>query len=373
VNRLFALALATSIACGPAIPPLPSQGGPAWREFTTEHFTLWTDTSPTRARELMREMEDLRHVVIGVGFRGGGEGRVLVLGLRDLDEARAYMPGEFRAMASEANSYIHQPMIMMAANAEDEVVTHELTHTISQTVIPVQPRWFAEGIAKYFETIKIDREHGTADLGRGPTYRGEPIVISRLMSLRELVACNDLRCVDRHFYAAAWALFTYLMNTKRDDVRTYIPLVEHANLDQLELEMKRWLVTGSHTVLHFSLKLPSYPVTERVMSEADIHAARALLRLEFQERADLAKLEAQAALAIDPTHVLASFIIYRADKTIAPGQARAVAAAHPDDWRAQLLLAWAVREGDEAAAAFKRGCELAAKNPALITPFCAKP
>lgn len=365
------LALASLIACGPAIPPLPSQGGPAWRELTTEHFTLWTDASPKRAREMMREMEDLRHVVIGVGFQGGGEGRVLVISLRDLDEARAFMPGEFRAMATEANSYIHQPLIMMGADADREIVSHELTHTISMTVIPVQPRWFAEGLAKYFDSIQIDRERGKVDLGRGPTYRGEPMVLSRLMSLRELVACKDLRCVDRHFYAAAWALFTYLMNTRRADVRTYIPLVENANLDELEAEMKRWLVNGSHTVLHFDVKFPDYPVSERQLNDADVHAIRALLRLEFQERADLAMPEVAAALALDPTHVLATFIKYRADKSITVEQARAVAQAHPDDWRAQMMLAWTVKTGDEAKAAFERGCALAAKNPALITPWCA--
>lgn len=371
MTKRASLFLVAVVACGPAIPPVPSKGGPAWRELTTEHFTLWTDASPSRAHELMRDMEDLRHVVIGVGFRGGGEGRVLVIALRDLDEARAYMPGEYRAMASEANSYIHQPMIMMAADADDEIVTHELTHTISQTVIPVQPRWFAEGLAKYFDTIRIDRKRGTVDLGRGPTYRGEPMVISRLISLRQLVACTELSCVDRHFYASAWALFTYLMNTKKGvDVRTYIPLVESANLDQLEAEMKRWLVTGSHMVLHFNVKLPTFAVTERVMSDADVYAARGLLRLEFQERSDLAQQEAEQALALEPTHVMATFVKYRATKQIAPEAARAVAKAHPDDWRAQLLVAWAVKQGDEARDAFVRGCELAARNPALITPFC---
>lgn len=363
--------LVVVVACGgPAIPPLPSKGGPAWRELTSDHFTLWTDASEGRARELMRDMEDLRHVVIGIGFHGGGDGRVLVIALRDLDEARAFMPGEFRAMASEANSYIHQPMIMMAADAEREVVVHELVHTISQTVIPVQPRWFAEGLAKYFDSVVMDRERGTVDLGRAPTYRGEPMVLSRLMSLRQLVACDGLHCVDRHFYAAAWALFTYLMNVKKGDVRTYIPMIASANLDELEAEMKRWLVNGSHTVLHFNVTFPSYSVTARDLGDADVHAARALLRLEFQERPDLAKLDASAALAIDPTHVMAAFLVYRAGQPLDVEKARAVAAAHPDDWRAQLMLAYAVKQGDEAGAAFTRACELAAANPALMTPFC---
>lgn len=364
------LALATVLAlaaCGPAIPPVPSQGGPAWRELTSEHFTLWTNTSAKRARELIREMEDLRHVVIGVGFRGGGAGRVLVIALRDDDEVRAFT-GEFRAMASSADNHINQPWILMSAEAERELVAHELTHTISFTVIRDQPRWFAEGLAKYFETIKIDRERGKVDLGRAPTYRGEPIVMSRLMAFRRMVACKELSCADRHFYASAWALFTYLKNVKQADVTTYPQLVAGADLDELEAEVKRWLVSGSHTVLHYDVRLPTYAASERALGDADVYAARALLRLEVQGRRDLAQQDAAAALAVDPTHVLANVVAAKAGTPITAERARAIAQAHPDDWRAWMLVVTALREGDEARAAFERACELAAQNPALITP-----
>lgn len=362
---VLVLALA---ACGPAIPPLPGQGGPVWRELTSEHFTLWTDGSPQAARDLMRKMEDLRHAVIGIAFHGGGAGRVLVIALRDEDEMRAFMPGDFKAIASDPDSNIHQPLIMLPIDTYDEVVAHELTHTISQTVIRDQPRWFAEGLAKYFETIAIDREHGTVDLGRAPTYRGEPMVMSRLMSFREMVACKPLSCADRHFYAAAWALFTYLMNERRADVTSYLALVPHSDLDELHAEVMRWLLHGSHVVLHYTVRFPSYPVSERELGDADVHAARALLRLEFQEQRDRARVEVDAALAIDPTHALATFLKLRLGGTITPEVARAVAKAHPDDWRAWLLVARALPQGDEARAAFTRMCELAAQNPALVTP-----
>lgn len=367
IDRLaLALALA-AVACGPAIPPVPSKGGPAWRELTSEHFTLWTNASVGRARELIRDMEDLRHIVIGIGFRGGGAGRVLVIALRDDDEVRAYT-GEFRAMASDANSHINQPLILLSAEAHQEIVAHELTHTISFTVLREQPRWFAEGLAKYFETIQIDRERGKVDLGRAPTYRGDPMVMSRLMAFRQLVACDDLRCTDRHFYAAAWALFTYLRNVKQADVSSYPQLVASANLDELEAEVKRWLVSGSHTVLHYDVRLPTYAVTERELGDADVYAARALLRLEFQGREDLAKADATAALAVEPTHVLANVVAAKVSAPVTAERARAIATAHPTDWRAWLLVAMALRQGDEAREALQRSCELAAQNPALFAP-----
>ena len=368
--RLALLTTAALAACGPAIPPVPSQGGPAWHELTSEHFTLWTNASLDRGRELIRDMEDLRHVVIGIGFRGGGEGRVFVIALRDDAEVRAFLPGDiFDAMASPANSYIHQPLIAFSAQARGVLVAHELTHTISQTVIREQSRWFAEGLAKYFETIEIDRERGRVDLGRAPSYEGRPVVITRPMPLRQLVACKDLRCVDEHFYTAAWALFTYLMNVKGARLDTFEQIVATANLDELEAEMKQWLVSGSHTVLHYDVKLRDWPVAVRELGDADVHAARALLRLQFQGRRDLARTEADAAVALDPTHVLARVILYVLDRKVDAEAARQAAQAHPDDWRAWWLVVAALGGGDEAREAHVRACELIAKNPAIVSPW----
>jgi hypothetical protein len=63
---------------------------------------------------------------------------------------------------------------------------------------------------------------------------------------------------------------------------------------------------------------------------------------------------------------LATFVRYRVDKAIPLETARALVAAHPDDWRAQILLAWTSKDA-EAHAAYVRACELAAQNPALVT------
>ena len=374
--------------CGAAVPALPSKGGPAWIELQSEHFTLWTDSSRARGRELIREMEDLRQIVIGIGFPGAsGAGRNFVIALRDDDEVAAFMPGEFAAMASLASSYIRQPMILLAAESkrdpENVIAAHELTHTISQAVIRNQPRWFAEGIAKYFETIAIDRRAGTADLGRAPTHRGQPFVMVSLMPLEKVFACNDLTCVDGHFYASAWALFTFLTNTKNDELVLYEKKLVELNdpdrawretfgripLSQLEMEMRRWIAHGTHKVLHYAVQLRNWPVEERVLSDADVLAARALMRLQFQERRDDAKDLAQSALALDANHVLARVVLHEIAGGTAVDVARALAKARPEDWRAWWLLAAALKQGDEAAKARHTACELIAKNPAIVPPW----
>src|SRR5262245_22427870 len=70
VTTVHVAMIAVLAGCAAAVPQVPSQGGPAWRELTSEHFTVWSDADPGRARELVREMEHLRQVIVGVAFPG---------------------------------------------------------------------------------------------------------------------------------------------------------------------------------------------------------------------------------------------------------------------------------------------------------------
>lgn len=123
----------------PALPPVPSLGGPAWTELTSEHFTMWTDASPQRGRELLREMERLRQVVLGIGFpRAPAYGRSLVIAFRNAEEVGAFVPPQFSAYSWGGRGGIFQPIIVINANADQDdrrLVTHELVHVISYTVI----------------------------------------------------------------------------------------------------------------------------------------------------------------------------------------------------------------------------------------------
>ena len=316
----MAAALAIA-ACGPSIPPVPGKGGPAWRELTSDHFVLRTDASEERAREIVRDIEDMRHVVIGIAFRGGGTGKPIVIALRDDVETAEFMPGEdYRAMATQGATVAQAPLILISAEAPRAVVAHELTHTISQTVIAKQPRWFAEGLAMYFETIEIHRDEGRVDLGRAPSDRGESMVLAKPLSLRAMVACEQLACADRHFYVAAWALFAYLMNVRHVEVAQILELVAGAKLDELDAEVKRWLVAGQHEVLHFNVRFPPVTVSERALGDADVYAARALMRLYFSGRPDLARTEAQAALALAPGQTSARAVLELASTARSSGR-----------------------------------------------------
>lgn len=102
VGTRWSLVIVLAVACGPAIPPLPSRGGPAWFEVTSEHFTLWTDASRARSRELVHKMEHHRQVVMRVMNNAPSKARIFVIALRNAREVAAYLPKEFAAAAWDA-------------------------------------------------------------------------------------------------------------------------------------------------------------------------------------------------------------------------------------------------------------------------------
>src|SRR6185295_9643353 len=215
---------AVTSACGAAVPAVPGRGGPTWTELTSEHFTMWTDAERERGRELVQQMEQLRQVVVGVAFPSlPAEGRTQVFALRDDDELAAFsVTGEARALASTPGLPLWQPMIVMSTRdnieASDRTVAHELTHVISSAVVHHQPRWFSEGMAEFFQTVRLDPERGTADVGVAPSIRGQPMHMAHLIPIETLFAWQNIGKHEEREYSTAWALFTYLINTHRGEL-----------------------------------------------------------------------------------------------------------------------------------------------------------
>jgi hypothetical protein len=372
--RLAILALLA--AChGPALPSIPSKGGPAWIEVQSEHFTVWTDASRGKAMQLVREMEHLRQVVIGVGFGGTRVERAFVIALRDAEEVGVFVPEQFVAYAFYGGALKQSGIVLPADSDEKTVVTHELVHLVAFAAIKNQPRWFAEGLANFFETINVDPDRATGDVGKP-----NPNVVAQLRAIPPLpsakvFACGAYQCMDDGFYATSWMIFAYLANSRPKELIAFTRRIEELPEDQwqqawtesfpglttsaLDHEARKWLAYGKHTVWNFTVELKQWPVTERVLSDADVLATRALLRQRFAKPNAPRAPELAQALAADPTHLLANLVKAEYDRTIDADTAKRVAAAHPDDWRSYWLVALAANwQGDEARAAWETGCKI---------------
>lgn len=367
---------------GPALPALPSKGGPAWFELQSEHFTLWSDTSQSRGQTLIRELEHLRQVILGVGFNNAPQvGRSLVIALRDREETGVFVPPEFAAQAWNGSA-LRQPMVIMPADLggyEPELVTHELTHVIAFNVLPSQPTWFAEGLANYFASVSLDPNVAVVEVGKPVDNVVRRLSHYRPTRVAAMFACSQHACKDGLFYATAWAMVAYLANTRAQDLVRYaerlreLPEAAQAQAwtdvfpdltpDVFDHELRKWLAYGQYTVRRYKVQLQDWPAAQRVLGDADVLAARAAMR-EFNAPEGAAPPpELAEALTAEPTQLIANLLRVGHKLPITVEEARAVADAHPDDWRAWWIFGRTVGTGPDAQRAWETACALLAGDP----------
>lgn len=399
MRKLLVVALVAVVAVaagcpahGPALPEIPSKGGPPWVELQSEHFTLWTDAAEARGQALIRELEHLRQVVLGVGFSNAAPqvGRSLVIALRDRDEVNEFVPKEFVAYSWSGGGAIKQALVIVPADSGDDdarIITHELTHVIAYNVLQNQPRWFAEGLGNYFASVSLDPGQAVVEVGKPLDY-----IVSRLRPnhptpVAAMFACTQHECMDDMFYATAWAMVAYLANDRPQDLVRYTErlreLPEEAQAqawtevfpdlspEAFDHELKKWIAYGQYTVRRYKVELQDWPVVDRALADADVLAARATMRQLFAADSDPPPAELAAALAAEPTHLIANLLRVAYKQPITVDEARAVADAHPDDWRAWWIFGRTVGKGPDARMAWEKACALLADDPAAwVRTWC---
>jgi hypothetical protein len=380
----FAYTLALLVGCRPALPPIPSQGGPAWTELTSPHFTLWTDASPDRGRELIDQCEHLHQIVFGVAFPWlPGGGKSIVIALRDRFEVGEFVPSLFIAYAMPSSAVL-EPVIVIDAqtdNSDGHVIAHELTHVISYGAIKDQPVWFAEGIAQFFETASLDAKQLNVDVGEPLPKLVHEIHQLTLLPGDQLFACTRTTrpdCRDVRFYMTSALLFTYLMNERpqqlvqletalgEGDTAAWAHVMPDLPPPSIDAALRAWLVTGRHQIWHFRVALQPATIGQRTLGDADVWAARALMRTTFH--GDQVAADDQHALAADPTNVTARLIDDYLTKHVPTAEAHATVAAHPDDWRAWYLVLRAGAGATEGVAVRQKICALTEHDSSAVVP-----
>jgi hypothetical protein len=386
--------LALFVACA-RFPVAPAEGGPAWTELTSAHFTVWTDADPPRVCELIRKMELFHHVTAEVAYPAApSSGRALAIVMRN-DYELIEVSGDSRAFSMRAMRPLWQPVVFLSLTGSGQrTLAHELTHLISFSVIHNQPRWLAEGMAAYFEGAQFDADRTTVTLGAAPLRYGSKARMASVAMLFDWARTMPAG-IERPLYQTAWALFAFLINEHKSELAHYLWLIDRAGdpangpwrvqqqrawergfpslpLDELDARLQDWLEHGSHHELSFYVRPTDVPITARRMSDADAYAIRSyLLDGQTPEQRERGRAERSQALALEPTNVLAwSLRIMDGEKpTVRIGQA--IAVAHPDDWRAWWLAAIALENGgdpDELDRARQQACALLARNGALVAP-----
>jgi hypothetical protein len=229
--------------------------------------------------------------------------------------------------------------------------------------------------------VDLDADAGSVQIGMPREDRATTLLQSRPLSSAKLFACKKASCQDGRFYATSWALFSFLLFNHYDELHHYLQRLNERSderaawnaafadlpLDKLDRDLSEWLVTGSIGFPRIEVTVRDFPIQERPLGDADALAARSLLSLMSKDEATAMRTLSEA-LQLDRTNLLARLVEAAITHSIELDDARAITAAHPDDWRAWRLLATALRGSPEAYRASGRACALS-KNEA---PECAR-
>ena len=406
MRRYAAVLAVLAAACGPLYElKLPSQGGSPWAEYTSEHFHLQTDIDEAAARATLKDIEERRTGLIRAAFHGAEVPvqRTRIVALRDTYELRAFLPEYI--LGYFVPDDFGDKLVVLARSSDDDmrVFTHEMTHDLASYYFARQPRWLEEGLARFLETLQIDREHDRVIVGTPWIDR----IFNPEMNVRYRTSITIPALFDRERkglgpdYDTSWALVFYLANNEgkafneyqralfrgdEPDVAWNRSFPGYANagglliLDRkVDAALKEVVETQRFKTASSTYAAYQGPMAARGMAESEVRALRAELLIgspsSKKERDSVrarAFADAREALRKNPAEVRAAAVLIdlSADRKEKLALARAAAVAAPDDFRTWLLDDMALDEDDgtadqESARLFglERAAALAPDNP----------
>jgi hypothetical protein len=320
---VVAAALTTSCA---SLPPCPARGGPTWHELRTAHFSLWTDLELEDAQEALRGLERLRSAVLVAAWRRAPEppGPIVVFLLRTGAERRVFVPNHY--VGSFIRSLpLHQSFLVISGSEPDPTLTQGLVYAMSHLYgLSGKARWFDEGLAQYLATLTIDDDNLTYGQVDEKLFRS--LLRGRMTSFENLWKPFD-RESEARFYATSWIAVHYLFNHEAERFATFQRLLietkdaevawrgafPDVTADAMDERLAAYVFRGG-AYAAFETRLPPATVEPTVLplTDARVHALRALLYATMPEPAETrtaaARAELAEALRIDPREPLAHYV-----------------------------------------------------------------
>ncbi|HEX8703536.1 MAG TPA: DUF1570 domain-containing protein [Myxococcaceae bacterium] len=435
----FALGIAVLLGtgCSTIRAVCPEEGGHAWHELRSAHFVVRTNLDPVPARKVTLDLERYRRALLLAWTRDfDPPGRLEVIVLRTRGQLAEFDASGYDGFTAFT---INGPVIVMDGGgdvysgkaAARNIQAHELAHYLSRFMLVRQPRWFAEGLATYLETVSLSKDGTEVVIGTPHSQNLAHVRLKRWMKLEALWRWDEefhtIKDPSSH-YASSWLWVYFLMEEhgqRFSDFQVRLALAEDprkafeeafAGAGDLEAGLLRFIKQGGF--VERTVPMPPVPneLAMREMEGAEVHAVRARLHLmgsgrDWEEQAQEARLEVTQGISENPTNVsvallhadfmtnaqerlaLAEALVKaRPDSGLAwgllgraHGRARSPAAVQeqayvravellPDDANAHNELAWfyvmtkAPRFGYESA---RRALQLAPFSPEIVDTYAA--
>ncbi len=264
---------------------------------------------------------------------------------------------------------------LFESNVELELVAHELTHYIASFSFLRQPRWLAEGLATYFQTIEIDPVLGTGLRGKANQLMLSDIGRWGVLPIEELWRWDTFtggNNANWHRYASAWFWVHLLTNRERPAFDAFLERLRqgeepraaweacfsHLSSEDFARAAEEYLQAGQFSTDFFQLDPLADQVEVRPLPDAEVHAALSRAAAITGD-ATRARREAVAGVKLDPKNprALQEDVITQSDPQRRLERARRLTTVDPSSADAWLLLALAT-EAEERTQALEKSLEL---------------
>jgi hypothetical protein len=351
--------------------------GGTWRRVTTPHFVLRTDFEEATAVEAAKKLEATRDALISAEwptfpFPEVARTEVYVLS-NSLEFERLfgrrttglYMGGRRAAFVLYGPPHRWEKRTSLQAESTS-VLRHELAHRLAALVFSHEPRWFAEGLAQFLETVHESEDHKSVIVGAVNMEAFDKYKAFRGTTVRTTLGWTEgvsgLSDADVHgLYGMSWLFVHWLYNTRSEPFARYQnELVRGTDPDRawdiafpgfdpdaMDTELQNYFRRGNYEEFSLPLRSSTFETRADALSPADAHVARARVLTaaaafakpsERDGHEKAANAELTKALQLDPHNVDGIDLAEGVSVTERLALVRRAAAARPDDPRVFRLL-----------------------------------
>jgi hypothetical protein len=379
-----------------------------WREIQGPHVVLRTDLGSGAAREGALAVERFRAQIIAAAWPratlpAGDRVEVTVFGNgldfehhfgRNLAGVFFHEVPPFAVMYGHPDKWEHRASL--ATTETTSILRHELVHHLAASVYRRQPRWFAEGLAQFLETVRTGDDGKTVVVGAVNIEAMQSYRSFRSLRVADALAWSGQldgmpEATVHGLYGLSWVMVHWLFNEHPDEFAQFQGLLARGidpdkawkvilpglKTTDVDTAINQYVSHGNYQEYLAPFTDPKPPLQETALTEADVHAEQARVAMaaarSTSDRAGHQK-EAQQELAtafkIDPGNANALVLSFRlAEPKDQAAIARKLTTAHPDDGRGWMLLGDALRDGGatpEREAALRKAVALRPEDPNVL-------
>lgn len=186
-----------------------------WRQYSSAHFTLYSDRDPRQSVQLLQQFERFRYAALVVTDRdtGRADEPVSIFLFRRKEDYQAVQPN--KEVAGFYREGWSGPEMVVGAEAKlrdvSLILFHEYVHFLVRSRSQVRyPSWYDEGFADLMAASHVAEDHVLIGLVH-PWRKGVLEDAASLLPLEKLLTTDAAGgAADSSFYASSWLLLHYL-------------------------------------------------------------------------------------------------------------------------------------------------------------------